>query len=113
MLTPKIRRIVSCSNNDDNLLKNNVLGDKEAAPIGTQKQTTVSQQQQLKQQELLRAAVQEATVPKEAPSEFEFIADPPSISAFDLDVVISLFYLALLQDLISIYSSKRGLGFCY
>lgn len=26
-------------------------------------------------------------VPKEPPPEFEFIADPPSISAFDLDVV--------------------------
>lgn len=26
-------------------------------------------------------------IPKEPPPEFEFIADPPSISAFDLDVV--------------------------
>lgn len=26
-------------------------------------------------------------MPKEPPPEFEFIADPPSISAFDLDVV--------------------------
>lgn len=31
--------------------------------------------------------IQEAIVPKEPPPEFEFIADPPSISAFDLDVV--------------------------
>lgn len=30
---------------------------------------------------------QETVVPKEPPPEFEFIADPPSISAFDLDVV--------------------------
>ncbi|XP_076067549.1 splicing factor 3a subunit 1 [Oratosquilla oratoria] len=45
------------------------------------------QQQQQKQQELLRSAVQEVIVPKEPPPEFEFIADPPSISAFDLDVV--------------------------
>ncbi|MCL4130259.1 UNVERIFIED_CONTAM: hypothetical protein GTU68_044559, partial [Idotea baltica] len=62
-------------------------GDKDSAQVGSQKQTSVSQQQQLKQQELLRAAVQESSVPKEAPTEFEFIADPPSISAFDLDVV--------------------------
>lgn len=31
--------------------------------------------------------IQETVVPKEPPPEFEFIADPPSISAFDLDVV--------------------------
>jgi splicing factor 3A subunit 1 len=38
------------------------------------------QKQQAEQARLL----QEAIVPKEAPPEFEFIADPPSISAFDL-----------------------------
>ena len=27
---------------------------------------------------------EEVVVPKEAPPEFEFLADPPSISAFDL-----------------------------
>lgn len=31
--------------------------------------------------------IQETVIPKEPPPEFEFIADPPSISAFDLDVV--------------------------
>lgn len=31
--------------------------------------------------------IQEAVIPKEPPPEYEFIADPPSISAFDLDVV--------------------------
>ncbi|XP_068594958.1 splicing factor 3A subunit 1 isoform X1 [Brachionichthys hirsutus] len=31
--------------------------------------------------------IQETIVPKEPPPEFEFIADPPSIAAFDLDVV--------------------------
>ncbi|XP_064614806.1 splicing factor 3A subunit 1-like [Liolophura sinensis] len=31
--------------------------------------------------------IQEIIVPKDPPAEFEFIADPPSISAFDLDVV--------------------------
>lgn len=54
---------------------------------GRPPQQTVSQVQQLKQQELLRSAVLEATAPKEPPPDFEFIADPPSISAFDLDVV--------------------------
>ena len=40
-----------------------------------------------KQSELLKAAVKEDIVPKEPPPDFEFLADPPSISAFDLDVV--------------------------
>lgn len=31
--------------------------------------------------------IHETVVPKEPPPEFEFIADPPSIAAFDLDVV--------------------------
>ncbi|XP_010135705.1 PREDICTED: splicing factor 3A subunit 1, partial [Buceros rhinoceros silvestris] len=51
----------------------------------------VMQQQQSAQQQLpqkWQAQVsQETVVPKEPPPEFEFIADPPSISAFDLDVV--------------------------
>ena len=37
---------------------------------------------------MLPKAVQKAvTVPKDPPPEYEFLADPPSISAFDLDVV--------------------------
>jgi len=41
-----------------------------------------------KQSELLKSVRKEETiVPKDPPAEFEFIADPPSISAFDLDVV--------------------------
>ncbi|XP_042300519.1 splicing factor 3A subunit 1-like, partial [Sceloporus undulatus] len=43
-------------------------------------------QQQLPQK-LQAQVIQETVVPKEPPPEFEFIADPPSISAFDLDVV--------------------------
>lgn len=39
---------------------------------------------QLKQQELLKQATEQQFIPKEAPPEFEFIADPPSISALDL-----------------------------
>jgi len=41
-----------------------------------------------KQSELLKAVTKaDKIVLKEAPPEYEFIADPPSISAFDLDVV--------------------------
>ncbi|NWQ89830.1 SF3A1 factor, partial [Burhinus bistriatus] len=51
----------------------------------------VMQQQQSAQQQLPQKVqaqvIQETVVPKEPPPEFEFIADPPSISAFDLDVV--------------------------
>ncbi|KAM6954705.1 splicing factor 3A subunit 1 [Aplochiton taeniatus] len=52
----------------------------------------VMQQQALQQgvqfpQKVRAQVTHEAVVPKEPPPEFEFIADPPSISAFDLDVV--------------------------
>ncbi|XP_018411015.1 PREDICTED: splicing factor 3A subunit 1 isoform X2 [Nanorana parkeri] len=50
----------------------------------------VMQQQQSVQQlpqKVQAQVVQESIVPKEPPPEFEFVADPPSISAFDLDVV--------------------------
>ncbi|XP_064080523.1 splicing factor 3A subunit 1-like [Macrobrachium nipponense] len=64
-------------------------GDKDIPPLpgGRGPPQSVSQTQQQKQQELLRSAVLEATTPKEPPPDYEFIADPPSISAFDLDVV--------------------------
>ncbi|KAH8419123.1 hypothetical protein KR222_006216 [Zaprionus bogoriensis] len=42
---------------------------------------------QQRQQELLKQVVEQQFVPKEPPAEFEFIADPPSISALDLDIV--------------------------
>lgn len=38
---------------------------------------------QQKQQEILKS-VEQPFVPKDPPAEFEFIADPPSISALDL-----------------------------
>lgn len=41
---------------------------------------------QQKQQEILKQ-VEQPFVPKEPPPDFEFIADPPSISALDLDIV--------------------------
>ncbi|XP_006010684.1 splicing factor 3A subunit 1 [Latimeria chalumnae] len=48
-------------------------------------------QQQAPQQQLPQKVqaqvIQETIVPKDPPPEYEFIADPPSISAFDLDVV--------------------------
>ncbi|XP_077456664.1 splicing factor 3A subunit 1 [Stigmatopora argus] len=47
-------------------------------------QQTMQQNQQLPQKVQV---IQEAIIPKEPPPEFEFIADPPSIAAFDLDVV--------------------------
>jgi len=41
-----------------------------------------------KQSDLLKSVTKEdVIVPKEPPPEYEFLADPPSISAFDLDVV--------------------------
>lgn len=36
-----------------------------------------------KQQEILKS-IEQPFIPKDPPSEFEFIADPPSISALDL-----------------------------
>ncbi|XP_044131202.1 splicing factor 3A subunit 1 isoform X2 [Bufo gargarizans] len=50
----------------------------------------VMQQQQSVQQlpqKVQAQVVQETIIPKEPPPEYEFVADPPSISAFDLDVV--------------------------
>lgn len=37
-----------------------------------------------KQQELLKQVAEQQFVPKEPPPDFEFVADPPSISALDL-----------------------------
>ncbi|ROL41607.1 Splicing factor 3A subunit 1 [Anabarilius grahami] len=49
----------------------------------------VMQQQASQQlpQKVQAQVIHETVVPKEPPPEFEFIADPPSIAAFDLDVV--------------------------
>lgn len=51
------------------------------------KQLSVTSAAQQKQQELLKQVAEQQFVPKEPPPEFEFIADPPSISALDLDIV--------------------------
>uniref|UniRef100_A0A8C6Y819 Splicing factor 3A subunit 1 n=1 Tax=Naja naja TaxID=35670 RepID=A0A8C6Y819_NAJNA len=57
-----------------------------SAAIPKVMQAQQSAQQQLPQK-VQAQVIQETVVPKEPPPEFEFIADPPSISAFDLDVV--------------------------
>lgn len=36
---------------------------------------------------MLKQATEQTFIPKEPPAEFEFVADPPSISALDLDIV--------------------------
>jgi splicing factor 3A subunit 1 len=51
------------------------------APGGTQKLLLASAQQ--KQLEILKQ-VEQPFIPREPPPEFEFVADPPSISALDL-----------------------------
>lgn len=58
----------------------------EVSLAGTQVQKTVSTTTQQKQQELLKQAQtqEKPFVPKDPPPEYEFIADPPSISALDL-----------------------------
>jgi len=57
-----------------------------AVPKVMQQQAMQQSSQQLPQK-VQAQVIQETVVPKEPPPEFEFIADPPSISAFDLDVV--------------------------
>ncbi|XP_062398240.1 splicing factor 3A subunit 1 [Sardina pilchardus] len=57
-----------------------------AVPKVMQQQAMQQSSQQLPQK-VQAQVIQESVVPKEPPPEFEFIADPPSISAFDLDVV--------------------------
>ncbi|XP_043924458.1 splicing factor 3A subunit 1 [Protopterus annectens] len=54
-----------------------------AIPKVMQQQSTAQQLPQKVQAQV----IQETIIPKEPPPEYEFIADPPSISAFDLDVV--------------------------
>lgn len=49
---------------------------------------SVSTATQLKQQELLKQVQEAIFVPKDPPEEFEFISDPPSISALDLYVTL-------------------------
>ncbi|XP_034941201.1 splicing factor 3A subunit 1 [Chelonus insularis] len=59
-------------------------GKGQEPTLGTAKGVNLSAHQ--KQQEILKQ-VEQPFVPKDPPAEFEFIADPPSISALDLDIV--------------------------
>ncbi|KAG9354705.1 hypothetical protein JZ751_001418 [Albula glossodonta] len=58
-----------------------------AVPKVMQQQAMQQAPQQQLPQKVQAQVIHETVVPKEPPPEFEFIADPPSISAFDLDVV--------------------------
>ncbi|XP_006640352.1 splicing factor 3A subunit 1 [Lepisosteus oculatus] len=58
-----------------------------AVPKVMQQQALQQAPQQQLPQKVQAQVIQETVVPKEPPPEYEFIADPPSISAFDLDVV--------------------------
>eukprot|EP00794_Sanderia_malayensis_P016898 gene16898-18604_t len=60
-------------------------GDQQGLAVPKSTGTTSSAQQKITKQALPQ--VIEHIVPKEAPPPFEYIADPPSISAIDLDVV--------------------------
>uniref|UniRef100_W8C6H1 Splicing factor 3A subunit 1 n=2 Tax=Ceratitis capitata TaxID=7213 RepID=W8C6H1_CERCA len=51
------------------------------------KQLSVTSAAQQKQQELLKQVAEQQFIPRDPPQDFEFIADPPSISALDLDIV--------------------------
>jgi len=55
--------------------------------VGSVPGKTVNLTAHQKQQEILKQ-VEQPFVPKDPPAEFEFIADPPSISALDLYVII-------------------------
>lgn len=61
--------------------------DPTASALGGPKNQPSSAAHQ-KQQELLKQVAEQQFVPKEPPPEFEFVADPPSISALDLYVFI-------------------------
>lgn len=62
----------------------NILGQEPSAGLpAALNKLSVSAAAQQKQQEILRQ-IEQPFVPKDPPPEFEFIADPPSISALDL-----------------------------
>lgn len=61
-------------------------GKGQEPTIGSAPGKTVNLTAHQKQQEILKQ-VEQPFVPKDPPTEFEFIADPPSISALDLYVV--------------------------
>lgn len=60
------------------------LADAAASLPASVQKLKVSTAAHQKQQEILKQVSEQQFVPKEPPPEFEFIADPPSISALDL-----------------------------
>lgn len=60
------------------------LSNLSAEPQSSGQKLQVSSAAHQKQQELLKQVAEQQFVPKEPPPDFEFIADPPSISALDL-----------------------------
>ncbi|XP_066583121.1 splicing factor 3A subunit 1-like [Prorops nasuta] len=61
-------------------------GKAQEPSVGTAIPKGVALSAHQKQQEILKQ-VEQPFIPKDPPVEFEFIADPPSISALDLDIV--------------------------
>ncbi|KAL0271797.1 UNVERIFIED_CONTAM: hypothetical protein PYX00_008785 [Menopon gallinae] len=59
-------------------------GKADQSQLQPKAQSTLVQQ---KQQEILKQVAEQPFIPKDPPPEFEFLADPPSISALDLDIV--------------------------
>jgi len=74
-------------------------------PAGIQKLSVTAAAQQ-KQQELLKQVAELQFVPKEPPPEFEFIADPPSISALDLYKKKLIFPLVVFINVILLYFTE-------
>lgn len=68
-------------------------GKAQEPSMGSGGGKTVNLTAHQKQQEILKQ-VEQPFVPKDPPAEFEFIADPPSISALDLYIFIDHFYRA-------------------
>ncbi|XP_049842965.1 splicing factor 3A subunit 1 isoform X2 [Schistocerca gregaria] len=62
-------------------------GQEPSGPPTAPKASALAPSQQQKQQEILKQISEQPFIPKDPPPEFEFIADPPSISALDLDIV--------------------------
>lgn len=62
-------------------------GSEPPPPPPPVQQKTVASATQLKQQEILKQVTEQPFVPKDPPPDYEFMADPPSISALDLDIV--------------------------
>ncbi|XP_066905626.1 splicing factor 3A subunit 1 [Halyomorpha halys] len=62
-------------------------GAEPVPPPAPVQQKTVASATQLKQQEILKQVTEQPFVPKDPPPDYEFMADPPSISALDLDIV--------------------------